>query len=86
MSQESVAKALQLGLYVGAARADLSPAGVAVLRQELAGPLEDYRAGRYDEDDIIDIVDQVMPDGWQPTEEWSAALEAAGFTRGCPGK
>lgn len=78
--------ALTLIIYVGAARADSTPEGAAVLRQELSGPLDDYRAGLYDEWDIIDIVDQLMPEGWAPSGDWERQLEALGFARGCPGK
>lgn len=79
-------EAIRLTLFVGAARASLSPESAAVLRYELAAPLEEYRAGRYDESDIIDIVRQLMPDGWEPAPEWEEALKNAGFTRGETGK
>ena len=79
-------KALQLGLFVGAARASCTPEEAVLLRQGLMGPLEDYGAGRYDEKDIIDIVRQIMPDGWQPAPEWAKALKDAGFTDGDRGK
>ena len=79
-------KAIQLGLFVGAARASCTTEEAVLLRQGLMGPLEDYKAGRCDEEDIIDLVRQLMPDGWQPAPEWAEALEDAGFTDKDSGK
>ncbi len=79
-------KALQLTLFIGAARAACTPERAALLRQGLTGPLEDYEAGRYGEEDVIDLVRQLMPDGWQPAPEWAEALKNAGFTDGDSGK
>lgn len=79
-------KALQLTLFVGAARASCTTEEAALLRQGLMGPLEDYEAGRYDEEDIIDLVRQLMPDGWQPAPDWALALANAGFTDKDSGK
>lgn len=86
VNEESVDEAIRLTLFVGAARAACTPEEAAALRAGLRGPLEDYRAGRYSESDIIDIVRQLMPDGWEPAPEWAEALGRAGFTRGETGK
>lgn len=77
---------LVLVTYVGAARADCTPEEAVLLRQGLDGPLDDYRAGRYDESDIMDIVDQLMPSGWAPSGDWRNQLDALGFTPRSPGK
>jgi hypothetical protein len=81
----SLGEALVLVMYIAAARSDCSPVEAALLRQELQGPLDDYRAGRYGEGDVIDIVNQIMPDGWTPSGEWRNQLEALGFTPGHSG-
>ena len=75
-----VARYMILTVYVGAARADCTPEEAAVLRQELSGPLDDYQAGWYDESDIIDIVNQLMPAGWAPSGDWKKQLDVLGFT------
>lgn len=81
----SLGDALILVTYVGAARADCTPEDAVLLRHGLEGPLEDYRAGQYDEDDIIDIVNQLMPTGWSPSGDWKRQLDALGFTPGSAG-
>lgn len=79
-------RGLLLALYLGAARASLFPDRAAIFRQELAGPLEDYRIGLYDEEDLMSIVDQFMGPDWKPGKEWQKQMDALGFTRGNPGK